>query len=88
MPESRRCLEEPVLLMSKAEGNMSHQLAIGGALLTVLLINLITFAFASRMMRVLGKDVNAILTRVLGIVLAALSIQFMMDGLKAGFFGG
>lgn len=77
-----------MLLMSEAENDLTGQLVIGSALLLVLLLNMITFLFAGRMMRVLGPDVNAVLTRVLGIILAALSVQFMMDGLKAGFIGG
>ena len=76
-----------MLLMSSSEGNLAAQGIVLGALLSVLVINLTVFLFATRMLSVLGPDVNAVLTRVLGIILAALAAQFVMDGLKAGFFG-
>lgn len=72
-----------MLLMSETADSIEEQLVIGGSLLLVLLINMITFFFAGRMMKALGSDVNAVLTRVLGIILAALAVQFMLDGLKA-----
>lgn len=75
-----------MLLMSSSEGNLTAQGIVIGALLCVLAINLIVFLFAGRMLSALGPDVNAVLTRVLGIILAALAAQFVMDGLKAGFF--
>lgn len=76
-----------MLLMSSSEGDFAAQGIVLGALLLVLAINLAVFLFATRMLSVLGPDVNAVLTRVLGIILAALAAQFVMDGLKAGFFG-
>lgn len=75
-----------MLLMSSSEGNYVGQTMVISALVSVLAINMTVFLFAGRMMKVLGPDVNAVLTRVLGVVLAALAAQFVMDGLKGAFF--
>jgi MarC family membrane protein len=74
-----------MLLMSGSEGDISAQGVVIAALVSVLAINLTVFLFAGKMMGSLGADVNAVLTRVLGIILAALAAQFVMDGLKATF---
>lgn len=49
-----------------------------GAVLAALMI-------ADRMERFLGVSGRAILTRLLGVILAALSVQFVLDGIKAAF---
>lgn len=49
-----------------------------GAVLAALMI-------ADRMERFLGVSGRAILTRLLGVILAALSVQFVLDGIKATF---
>ena len=77
-----------MLLMSSSQGSYSAQGIVIGALACVLTINLVFFLFATRMMAVLGGDVNAVLTRVLGVILAALAAQFIIDGLKSSFFPG
>ncbi|HBF30307.1 MarC family protein [Rhizobium sp.] len=40
---------------------------------------------AHKMERLLGMSGRAILTRLLGVILAALSVQFVLDGIKAAF---
>jgi len=36
-------------------------------------------------MRVMGPKLEAMITRVLGVLLAALATQFVIDGVKASF---
>ncbi|MFM9974827.1 MAG: MarC family protein [Beijerinckiaceae bacterium] len=45
----------------------------------------IVFLFADRISGLLGVTGNIVLTRLLGIVLVALAIQFVLDGVKAAF---
>jgi len=40
---------------------------------------------AGPLMRILGFKVEAVITRLLGVLLAALAAQFVIDGLKASF---
>jgi multiple antibiotic resistance protein len=35
------------------------------------------------LMRVLGHKIEAVITRLLGVLLAALAVQFVIDGLQA-----
>jgi multiple antibiotic resistance protein len=43
----------------------------------------LTFLVAERVSNVLGVTGNVVLTRLLGLLLAALAVQFMIDGIKA-----
>ena len=36
-------------------------------------------------MRMIGEKVEAMITRILGVILAALAAQFVVDGLKQSF---
>lgn len=76
-----------MLLMSSSKGDVLDQVAVIVAMFLVLAINLVVFLFAGRLLQALGQDINAVVTRVLGIILAALAAQFVMDGIKGGLLG-
>lgn len=76
-----------ILLNDKAEG-LAGQLAVHGVMLLVLACVLALFFIAGGIERALGRTGTLVVTRLLGMLLAALSIQFMIDGLKGtGLFG-
>ncbi|HEX5974160.1 MAG TPA: MarC family protein, partial [Rubrobacteraceae bacterium] len=54
-----------------------------GVLLAVLLITLIALLLAPHIMRLFGETGSNVLTRVLGVLLAALAVQFIFDGLES-----
>jgi multiple antibiotic resistance protein len=56
--------------------------AIAAVLMAVLLITLLSFLAAPAIERILGKTGLNIVTRVLGMLLAALAVQFVLDGLR------
>lgn len=66
-------------------GGLSMVLAI---MLVVLLISMALFLSAGLLERALGKTAINVITRLLGMLLAALSVQFVLDGLKAFGFTG
>ncbi|WP_430417720.1 MarC family protein [Parasphingorhabdus sp.] len=73
-----------MLLTSKHDG-IENALVIMGALALVLLLTLIGLLLAGPLMRFLGHKVEAVITRVLGVLLGALAVQFVVDGLTASF---
>lgn len=53
-----------------------------GALVAVLILVLVLFFSAGLMERIMGKMGIAVITRLLGMLLAALAVQFVVDGMK------
>jgi multiple antibiotic resistance protein len=66
--------EEPVLIA-----------VVLGAITAVMLITLAFLLAAGPLMRLIGDKVESAITRVLGVILAALAAQFVIDGLKQSF---
>jgi len=73
-----------MLLTSKSVG-IPQTLVVLGALALVLLVNLAALLAAGPLMKAVGHRVEAMITRILGVVLAALAAQFIIDGVKASF---
>lgn len=67
----------------------NESLAATGALLAMLAVvlglTLVSLLLSTRIVRLLGETGANVVSRVLGIVLAALAVQFMLDGLQASF---
>lgn len=73
-----------MLLMSRADG-MTERLVVIGAVVVTLLLMLGSLLAAGPIMALLGAKIEAVITRLLGVLLAALAAQFVIDGLKASF---
>jgi len=72
-----------VLLSAESGGNLVHWAVTVGALLAVLLITLVLLLMAGQVQKLLGVTGLNVISRVVGVLLAALSVQFMFDGLAA-----
>ena len=55
------------------------------AITVVMLITMVTLLAAGPLMRLIGEKIEAMITRILGVILAALAAQFIVDGLKQSF---
>lgn len=74
-----------MLLMSQNQG-IERASVILSALGAVLILTLLALLAAGPIMRVLGQQAEAVITRLLGVLLAALAAQFVVDGLRESFF--
>ena len=75
-----------MLLMSQNSG-IDRAGVILAALGAVLALTLLALLAAGPIMRVLGANAEAVITRLLGVLLGALAAQFVIDGLRASFGG-
>ena len=73
-----------MLLMNEASG-LDESLIVLGALAAVLLLTMLALIAAGPLMRLFGDKVEAAITRVLGVLLAALAAQYVIDGLRGSF---
>jgi multiple antibiotic resistance protein len=73
-----------MLLMARSEG-LQGSLVVLGAMLAVLLLTMLALLAAGPIMRFLGNKVEAMITRLLGVILAALAAQFVIDGIAISF---
>jgi len=71
------------VLLYTGERSATELAAFVAVLLVVLLLTLICLLLAPRIMRFFGETGSNVLSRVLGVLLAALAVQFVLDGLGA-----
>ena len=73
-----------MLLMQEADG-WEASLVVLGALASVLVLTALALVAAGPLMRLFGDRVEAVVTRLLGVLLAALAAQYVIDGLRGSF---
>jgi len=73
-----------MLLVSEARGSEAT-LTVLGALAAVMALMLIALLAAGPIIRLLGTSVESAITRLLGVLLAALAAQYVIDGVKGSF---
>ena len=55
------------------------------ALAAVLVLTMLALIAAGPLIKLLGDRVEAVITRLLGVLLAALAAQYVIDGLRGAF---
>ncbi len=72
-----------VLLAGRAGGDPVRVGALIAIIAAIMVLCLLVFLTAGRVERLLGATGNTVLSRLLGVLLAALAVQFVIDGVKA-----
>jgi len=73
-----------MLWVSRAE-TATHIAIVLAAMTIVILLTMATLLAAGPLMRLIGPKIEAMITRILGVILAALAAQFVIDGLRESF---
>ena len=70
-----------VLLMGRAHGLLQQSLVLG-SIIVIAAITFVAMLFANRLIKFLGLTGANVIARIAGILLAALAMQFVFDGLR------
>lgn len=70
------------ILLAGTMSDATSRLALIGIILICIAAAYVVFFLAERVDRFLGETGRSILTRLLGVILAALAVQFVADGIK------
>jgi multiple antibiotic resistance protein len=71
-----------ILLSGQAPDTVAYA-GLGAVIIVILVSCLLAFLLAERIERLLGDTAQLVITRLLGVLLAALSVQFVADGILA-----
>ena len=75
-----------MLWVSRADGS-AEVAAVLAAITIVMVLTMLALLAAGPIMRLIGEKLEAMITRILGVILAALAAQFVIDGIKQSFPG-
>jgi multiple antibiotic resistance protein len=76
-----------VLLSGRAVDRPAVLAGLIGVVVVVVALCLVVFLAAARIEKLLGITGNVVLSRLLGVLLAALAVQFVVDGVRAALAG-
>lgn len=70
-----------VLLTVEGDGDFTHWSVVVGALMAIMLMTLVLLLLATQVQKVMGVTGLNVISRIAGVLLAALAVQFIFDGL-------
>jgi multiple antibiotic resistance protein len=74
-----------MLLMSNHSNDIQSQGIVIGAMISVLILTVFILSIGTKIIGWLGQTVATAITRILGVLLAALATQYIFDGIKGAF---
>jgi len=72
-----------ILLAGRSDGDLVRLVMLLAVIATVLAVSLTVFVLAARIAKWLGVTANVVASRLLGVLLAALAVQYIVDGVRA-----
>jgi multiple antibiotic resistance protein len=76
-----------VLLAGRSAGDPLRIAILLAVIVVVLAICFVVFALAARIAKLLGFTGNVVLSRLLGVLLVALAVQYVIDGVRVALAG-
>jgi multiple antibiotic resistance protein len=76
-----------VLLAGRAGGDPMRLGVLLGVVAFVMVLCFVAFMAAARIAKMLGTTATVVLSRLLGVLLAALAVQFVIDGVRVALAG-
>ena len=73
-----------MLWVSRADDRLEVAVVLA-AITVVIVLTFLALLAAGPLMRLIGERVEAMITRILGVILAALAAQFIVDGMRQSF---
>lgn len=70
-----------ILLMADQQGDIAGQSMVLAALVAILTLTFVSLMAAARIQKALGVTGTQVIARIMGVLLAALAVQFMLDGI-------
>jgi multiple antibiotic resistance protein len=74
-----------VMLTMNRNHGFENVAVVLAALATILVLTLLALLAAGPLMQLLGARVESVITRILGVLLGALAVQFIIDGIGKAF---
>jgi len=74
-----------VLVLTSRGRNLMESLAILAAAVIILVVTYLCFIYADRILALIKENSLRLLTRIMGLILTALAVQFIIQGLKSAF---
>lgn len=72
-----------VLLVANTEGDLAQQAVVIASLLAIIAMTLIMMLLSAQIDRLFGVTGMHVITRIMGVLLSALAVQFIFDGIAA-----
>jgi multiple antibiotic resistance protein len=76
-----------ILLAGRSGGDSTQLTLLLAVIVVVLALCFVVFSLAGRIGKMLGTTANVVASRLLGVLLAALAVQFVIDGVRAALAG-
>ena len=76
-----------IMLLTARADSLVEDIIVLSALTSVLVLTLVALLAAGPLMKLIGAKLEAMITRILGVILAALAAQFVLDGLERSLPG-